>query len=107
MKKLEKWLGTKTYMYPSGELATAERIKNDFPSGLYFTHVVETDENGQVCFAFQNLSAMRTHYNVDESLTEDEAIEFIEAKINEPQPIPEPTAEERIASAMEYQNLML
>lgn len=107
MKKLEKWMGTKTYMYPNGELATPEIIKNDFPAGLIFTHVIETDQKGQVCFAFMNLSALETQYGIDPELSDEESITLIEAKMNEPQPIPEPSAEERIASAMEYQNLFL
>lgn len=106
MIKLEKWIGTKTYMYPNGELATPERIKNDFPAGLYFTHVVQTDQKGQVCFAFMNLSALETQYGIDPALTDDESIALIEAKMNAPQPEPEPSTEERIASAMEFQNLM-
>ena len=107
MKKLEKWTGTKTYMYPNGEIATPERIKADFPAGLTFTHVIEADHRGQVCFAFMNLGALEDQYGIAEELTDDESIALIEAKMNEPQPVQEPSADERIASAMEYQNLML
>jgi hypothetical protein len=107
MKKLEKWTGQKTYMYPNGELATPERINADFPAGLHFTHVIETDESGQVCFAFMNLSALRSQYEIDIELSEDDAIAEIEAIINTPEPEPEPSAEERIAAAMEYQNLFI
>ena len=106
MKKVIKYDGTKTFMYPNGELATPERILADFPAVLTFPHIIETDEAEQVCFAVQNLSAMRGIYNVDTALTEDEAISKIEEIINTPAPEPEPTAEERIASALEYQNLM-
>lgn len=107
MIKLEKWLGEKTYMYPNGELANPERINADFPAGLYFTHVIETDEKGQVCFAFQNLSALKSQYGIDPELSDDEAIAEIEAIMNAPEPEPEPSAEERIAAAMEYQNLFI
>ena len=108
MKKLEKWTGTKTYMYPNGEIATPERINADFPAGLTFTHVIETDHRGQVCFAFMNLSSLEDQYGIEEELTDDESIALIEAKMNEPQVIDTtPTSEERIASALEYQNLML
>jgi hypothetical protein len=107
MRKLEKWTGEKTYMYPNGELATPERINADFPAGLHFTHVIETDEKGQVCFAFMNLSALESQYGIDPELSDDEAIAEIEAIMNAPQPEPEPSAEERIAAAMEYQNLFI
>ena len=106
MKKVEKYTGEKTYMYPNGELATPERMLNDFHSIETFTHIIETDEFGEVCFAVQNLAAMRGFYNIDSSLTEDEAIAKIEEIINAPAPEPEATAEERIASALEFQNMM-
>lgn len=104
-KKIRKYTGDKMYMYPNGELATKERILKDFPSALTFTHIVETDENEEVLFAMQNLSAMRGIYGIDSTLTEDEAIVKIEEIVNTPAPEPEPTAEERIASALEFQNL--
>ena len=102
MKRLIKFDSNKVMMYPNGALA---RIAEDFPAVNVFTHIIETDENEQVCFAVQNLSAMRTHYNIDKTLTEDEAIQAIEDIMNTP-PEDIPSAEERIASAMEYQNLM-
>ena len=106
MKKIEKYLGNKTYMFPNGAIATPEILLEQFPAALTFTHIIETDEAGEVCFAVQNLSAMRGVYGVDASLSEDEAIAKIEEIINTPKPEPEPSAEERIASALEYQNLM-
>lgn len=105
MKKIEKYNGNKTYMFPNGMLARPEDIEAQFPAVKVFTHIIETDEAGQVCFAVENLSAMRSFYNIDASLSEDEAI----AKIEEIRNIvleEEITAEERIASALEYQNLM-
>lgn len=105
MKKVEKYTGNKTYMFPNGELATPERMLQQFPAILTFTHMIETDEAGQVAFAVQNLSAMRGVYGIDSTLTEDEAISAIEVVLNTPEPEPEPTAEERIAAALEYQNL--
>lgn len=105
MKKIIKYTGEKVFMYPNGKLATKEQVLSDFPAVLTFTHIIETDENEEICFAVQNLSAMRSIYNIDKSLTEDEAIAKIEEIINtEPEEIV--SAEERIASALEYQNLM-
>jgi hypothetical protein len=105
MKKLEKYVGNKTYMFPNGAIATPEKMLEQFPSVLTFAHIIETDEAGEVCFAVQNLNAMRSLYNVDKALTEAEAIAKIEEIINT-EPEVEPSAEERIASALEYQNLM-
>lgn len=106
MIKIEKYTGTKTYMYPNGALATPEVMKQDFSAIEAFTHIIETDEAGQVCFAVQNLAAVRSQLGIDPSLTEDEAIAAIEEVRNAPVPEAEPTAEERIAAALEYQNLL-
>ena len=43
---------------------------------------------------------------IDPALTEAEAISKIEELRNAPAPEPDPTAEERIAAALEYQNLV-
>ena len=106
MKKVIKYTGDKTYMFPNGAIATKERVLQDFPAALTFTHIIETDEAEEVCFAVQNLSAMRGVYGIDSSLTEEEAIAAIQEVVNTPEPEAEPSAEERIASALEYQNLM-
>ena len=105
MLKLEKFTGNKTYMFPNGHIATPERIRQDFPAVDIFTHVIEV--NGNVCQAVMELSALRSQYKIAEELTEDEAIVAIQEIINTPPPIPEPSAEERMAAAMEFQNLML
>ena len=104
MKKVIKYDGTKTFMYPNGEVATPERVLADFPAVLTFPHIIETDEAEEVCFAVQNLSAMRSIYNIDSSLSEEEAILAIQEVVNT-EPEYEPSAEERIASALEYQNM--
>jgi hypothetical protein len=106
MKKVIKYTGEKTFMYPNGAIATKEIVLQDFPAALTFTHIIETDEAEEVCFAVQNLSAMRGIYNIDKTLTEEEAILAIQEIVNAPEPEPEVSAEERIASALEYQNLM-
>ena len=107
MKAIEKYTGTKTYMFPNGALATPEVMQSRFPAIMAFPHIIETDEAGEVCFAVENLSAVKSRYGIDNTLPEDEAIAAIQAIINAPPPVPEPTAEERIAAAMEFQNLMM
>lgn len=102
MKKIEKYNGSKTYMFPNGMLARPEDIEAQFPAVKVFTHIIETDEAGQVCFAVENLSAIRSFYNIDTSLSEDEAIAKIEEIRNTPETTStEPTAEERTAAALE------
>ena len=104
MKVIEKYTGNKTYMFPNGALATPEVMLAQFPAVLAFPHIIETDENGEVAFAVQNLSAMRGIYGIDPSLTEEEAIAAIQEVVNTPPEVStESTAEERIAAALEYQ----
>lgn len=104
MLKMVKFDGKKTYMFPNGEVATPEKIRAQFPAVDVFTHVLEI--NGNVCQAVMELGALRGIHNIDESLTEDEAIAKIEEIINTPAPEPAPSAEERIAASLEFQNLM-
>lgn len=100
MKVLEFYDGTKTYMYPNMKLATPEVVLADFPAILTFKHVIETDENGQVCFAIENFSAMRSRYNIDRNLTDEEALAAITEIINaEPEPVLDDNT--RIADALE------
>ncbi len=104
MKIIEKYTGEKTYMFPNGSLATPEAVKEQFPAVEVFPHIVETDEAGQVAFAVQNLSAMRSFYGVDPALGEDEAVAAIQEIVNTPPAVDDtPGAEERIAAALEYQ----
>lgn len=104
MKIIEKYTGEKTYMFPNGALATPEVMQQEFPAVLAFAHIIETDEAGEVAFAVQNLNAMRSLYGIDSTLTEEEAIAAIQEIVNtEPEVVDEPSAEERIAAALEYQ----
>lgn len=105
MKIVEKYTGEKTYMFPNGVLATKEAVLQKFPAALTFTHIVETDEEGQVMWAFQNLAAMKTIHGIAKETPEAEAIAKIQEIINTPAPEPEPSAEERMAAAMELQAL--
>lgn len=103
MKRLEKYTGTKTYMAPSGALMTPERMLESFPAIMTFTHVIETDKNGQMCLAINNLSMMRDRYNIDDALSDDEAISAMQEIMNaEPEVVETtPSTEERTAAALE------
>lgn len=103
MIRLEKFDGTKTYMFPNGDIATPEKIRQQFPAVDHFPHVLEI--NGDVCQAVMSLNALRQIHTVDDGLEEAEAIVAIQNAINTP-PVAEPSAEERIASALEFQNLL-
>lgn len=106
-QKLEKYTGTKTYMFPTGALATPEVVYSRYPAAKEFVFVVGTDERGEVMQSMDNLSVLRSVYGIDSSLTEDEAIAAIEEIINAPvEETTEVSAEERIAAALEAQVMM-
>lgn len=106
MIKIEKYEGNKTYMFPNGEIATPERVLKDYPASTTFAHIIETDEAGEVMFAIQNLSAIRSQMGIDSSLSESEAIQKIEEIRNAPQPEPSVSDLERVAAALEYNNII-
>ena len=49
---------------------------------------------------------MRNFHGIDPALSDAEALVAMEAKVNAPAQDSEPSAEERIAAALEFQNLM-
>ena len=107
MKKIELYTGDKIYMFPNGDIATKERMLEQFPAALTFDHIIETDEAGEVAFAVQNLSAMCSLYQIDTSLSTEEKITKLEEIVNaEPEVDTTPSAEERIAAALEAQVMM-
>ena len=106
MVKLEKYNPAHTYMTPAGGLANAQYVTEKYPAASVFTHVVTTDEMSQVMWAFENLSAMRSRMGIDPTMSDDDAIALMEELLNAPEEEGEPSAEERIAAALEYQNVL-
>lgn len=106
MYKLELYTGEKTYMAPAGTVYTPERIEQDFPAITLFPHLIQTDSAGQVCFAVMNLAATKDQYGISQDTGTKEAITAIEEILNAPAPEEGPSAEERIAAALEFQNVM-
>lgn len=99
---------TKTYYSPIGELFTPEEVAKRFAivnSGLPVA--IDTDKSHTIFGGYGLLAQYRDQFNIDDTLSDEEAITEIERVANLLPPEPEPTAEERIASAMEYQNLLL
>lgn len=103
MVKLEMYTGEKVYAFPTGAIASPEVVYAKFPAAKVFPFVVGTDKKGQVIQAMYNLSVLRDTYNIDDSLTDDEAIAAIEEIMNtEPAPVEETVSDQtRIADALE------
>lgn len=109
--KYELYKGNKTYLYPNMEIASPERVLSDYPGILTFKHLIKTNDAGEVLYAVENLNTLRSKNVKFEELSDDEFINKLNEKIkeqellsSEPQ-VEEPTAEERIAAALEFQNL--
>ena len=104
---MEKYDNNKTYMSPSGELMTPELVAKNYPATKVFVHLVQTDSAGQMMFSLLNFVATKDRYEIGAELSEEEAIKAItEAMEAERNAEPEPSAEERVAAALEYQNLL-
>lgn len=101
------------YMAPAGTIMDAAKVRQDFPAVSAFKFIVETDAYNEMMYGFYNLSAMKTRYNIDNSLSDLEAVQAIEDAMNAEkqaeeqshQPDTTPTPDERIAAALEYQVL--
>lgn len=106
MIKLEIYDGTKIYIAPSGTVLTPDIMATKCEEYQNFKYVIETDDDREICYAIQLFSAMKNQMGIDRSLSDEQAISVMEEILNAPQPEPEPSAEERIAAAMEYQNLL-
>ena len=106
MRYVKKYTGDKTYLFPNGAIATPEVIYATYPAAREFTFALVTDSSGETIYQFQSLSSLKAVYDIDEA-DEDTAISLIQEKMNEPAPAPVPTAEERIAAALEYQNMIM
>lgn len=99
---------TTTYMFPSGKLATPEIVAAEYPATQAFDYVFITDVAGQMIQRIEPLAQIRDRYGVSDDCTVDEALSIITDILNTPAEAqePEPSAEERIAAALEYQNMM-
>lgn len=98
----------KTRMYPSGKVATKDVVYADYPAAKVFTHVIGTDRSDQVIRSIQNLNMLKEQYDIADDVSDEEAVAAIQEIMNTPaEPVEEPvTADERIAAALEYQNLL-
>ena len=108
-KYFELYNHKKTYYSPIGELFTPEEVGKRYAivnSGLPV--VIETDADHIIFAGYGLLSQYKALYNIDDSLSDEEALNAIIEKANEMEEQTQTfiSPEERIASALEYQNLM-
>lgn len=106
MMKYEFYDPSKVYMFPNGDIATAEAVYKQFPAAATFKHVIETDQYGEVMFACQNFRAMLSFHDIDATdMSDDEAMEALHNCAHCKEVVHIPSAEERIAAMLEFQVL--
>lgn len=106
-KYFEFYDNTKTYYSPIGEKYTPEVVSQLFyqvNTGLPV--VIETDSSHMIFGGIAFLSQYRDLYDIDVNLSDEEALVEIERIANLPPEPATPTAEERIAAALEFQNIL-
>lgn len=107
MIKLEIYNPEKTYMTPDMKIATPDSIKANYSAVNNFKCVIYTDEEGEIFSAIEPFNAMRSRLNVEKGLSDEDTLLLMEDIINNPPVVEsEPTAEERIASQLELQNML-
>ena len=106
MEKLRFFDKTKTYIYPDDTVGTPERNAKEFPAPQLddIKYVVTTDESETMMLGMDMFSLLRSIYQIDPAMSDEDAIVAIESIKNTPPEVDNtPSAEERIAAALEYQ----
>lgn len=108
MRKFSLYDPSKTYVFPNGRIATPEAVATEYPAMAVYPYIIETDLTEQMFLGSQNLADARSRNGIDPALTDEQAVAALEAIANVPLAEPQefPTATERIAAALEYQNLL-
>ena len=88
---IEKYDGNKQYMFARGGIADRDAVLAWNDAALMYPHIVHTNEYGETLFYLYKLNDMRSLYDIPQGLTEAEAIQMIQDKMNEPPPEPEPS----------------
>ena len=103
---LKVWNKQDSLILPNGKVCTPEEVYQDYPWAR-FAETVIIGINGGITSSIDNLSILCDAHDVVELESGEDTLLAIKNKIeNDKLKALEPTAEERIASAMEFQNLM-
>jgi hypothetical protein len=100
------WDNVSSLILPNGEIVTKDnpdffRLVGQPPQAKLMLGLA-----GGTTFVANNLDLMRATHEIAAEIPDTEAVQAIAAILNAPPPEPEPTAEERIAAALEYQNML-
>lgn len=97
-------------MFPSGAIADRAAFLRDFPAIETFPHMILTDESEQICWAVENVAAAKDRLHMESESDENLLAAATNAENFEPE-IEQGIADvappdERIAAALEFQNLL-
>ncbi len=109
MRYLTIYDKSKVYFYPNMKTASYEDVANEYSVVAVqdMVCIIETDVSGTMFYtAPEPLVVAKGRHGINQSLSDVDAVKAIEEILNAPLPEADPTAEERIAAAMEYQNLL-
>lgn len=107
--KYKIWDKQEHLVTPTGKVLTPEQVFDRYPASRNLKYIVADQPISMA--VFMEFEATKTHYKrlgvpITDDMTDQEVLDAISAWEENP-PAPEPTAEERIAAALEFQNLML
>ena len=109
--KYKIWNKEDSLITPIGEVLTAEEVKNKYPAsrvqGMKYI-ICDSPISLGVFMEFEQTKEAYKALGVEitDDMTDQEVLDAI-SYFEENPPAPEPSAEERIAAAMEYQNLFI
>lgn len=108
--KYKIWDKKETLITPIGEILTAEDVMNRYPVARLDNMKFIICDAPITMGVFMEFEQTKQTYKqlgvpITDDMTDQEVLDAI-SYFEENPPIPEPTAEERIAAAMEFQNLL-
>ena len=98
------WDGVSGIILPNGQAYTADSPDFAAMVGQPPQAKLMLGQAGNITYTADNLDLMRATYDIADELPDAQALADIAEMRNAPPPPPEPTAEERIAAALEFQN---
>ena len=98
MKYFNLYDKEKTYIFPNGMPANEGTLISNYPLIGQIPFVLETDKTNHIIFSISLLELLRIKYNINEELTDEEAVEEIQTLVNKEEEISDET---RIADALE------
>ena len=110
MSKYKIWNGTDTLITPIGEVLTAEQVKAKYPASAVEGMKYVICDSPISLGVFMEFTTTKETYKqmgvpITDGMSDQEALDAITYFEENPPPA-EPTAEERIAASLEFQNLL-